>query len=323
MRNLQLLAAAILSGMIGFPLASAQSYPAKPVRIINPYPAGGGADSLLRPIAQRMTESLKATFVVDNRPGANGMIGAEIAAKSPPDGYTLLMGSSSSLPMNAAIYPKMTYDPVKDFAPISTFMYSALILSVHPSVPVASVKDFIALAKARPGQITCASFGIASSAHFAIALFGLTTGTSINHVPYKGSAPSIMSLLAGEVMSSFDTMQNAMPYIKAKRLRALGIAALKRSPSEPSIPTIAETGVPGFEIGTFFGVLAPANTPREIVTKLHAEIVKAVSLPDIRELYTKTGAEPLTNTPEEFAAMIQGEVIKWAKVAREANIHAE
>lgn len=323
MRISRLFTAIIASGLMGLPPASGQSYPAKPVRIINPYPAGGAADSLLRPIAQKMGESLKATFVIDNRPGANGIIGTEVAAKLPPDGYTILMGSTSSLPMNAATYPKLPYDPNRDFAPISTFMYSSLLLLVHPSVPAGSVKEYITLAKARPGQITCGSFGIGSTAHFAIGLVAMMTGAKLNHVPYKGSAPLIIDLLAGQIESSFDSMQNAMPYIRAKRVRALGLAASKRSPVAPDIPTISEAGVPGFEIGVWFGLLAPANTPRDIVMKLNAEVVKALSHPDIRGIYASTGAEPLTNTPDEFAALIRSEMVKWAKVARAAKISAQ
>ncbi len=318
-----LIAAAVLSGLIGFPPASAQSYPSRPVRIINPYPAGGGMDFLLRLIAQKMGDSLKGAFFVENRPGANGIIGTEIAAKSPPDGYTLVMGTTGSMPMNASLYPNLPYDPVKDFAPISNFAESAFVLSVHPSVPARSVKELIALAKARPGEITYASFGIGSSSHFGGELFSLMAGVKLMHVPYKGSAPAVSDLLAGHVMSSFDSISATMQYIRANRLRALGIAAPKRSPVLPEIPTISEAGMPGFAIGSWYGLLGPANTPREIVVKLHAEMVEALALPEIVERIKSVGAEPLGNTPEEFAAQLRGDIIKWSKVAREANIRAQ
>ena len=323
MSFLRLIAAVVLSGLIGYPLASAQSYRSKPVRIILPYPPGGSSDPLVRAIAMKMGEGLKMNFIVDNRPGANGIIGTELAAKSPPDGYTLVMGSTSTLPMNAAIYAKLPYDPLKDFAFISSFSYSPLVLVVHPSVPTSSVKDFIALAKARPNQIVYASFGLGSVSHFGAALFSWMTGVKLVHVPYKGSGPSTIDLLAGHVMSCFDTMQNAMPYIRAGRLRGLGIASLKRSVAAPGIPTIAESGVSGFEVGTMFGLMAPAGTPREIIMKLNAEMTKVVALPDVAERMTSVGTEPLSNTPEEFAALIRSEMVKWAKVAREANIRAE
>lgn len=319
----RILAVTIVGGLIGLAPAAAQTYPSKPIRIINPYPAGGGMDYLIRPISQKMSENLKATILIDNRPGANGMIGMELAAKAPPDGYTLVVSTTGAMPMNAAIYPKLPYDPVKDFAPISNFADSAFVLSIHPSVPVASVRDFIALAKARPAQITYASFGIGSSPHFGGELFSTMAGVKLIHVPYKGSAPSVTALVAGEVMSSFDSMQSTMPFIRAHRLRALGIAALKRSPAAPDIPTISEAGVPGFEVGSWYALLAPANTSRDIVAKLHAEVVKALAVPEINEHIRSSGAEPLGNTPEEFATQIRSDIAKWTRVAQSAKIHAE
>jgi tripartite-type tricarboxylate transporter receptor subunit TctC len=316
------LALSVLIGLIGIPSAFTQGYPSKPVRIINPYPAGGGMDFLIRPLSQKMGESLKATFIVDNRSGANGIIGMELAAKAPPDGYTLVVSTTGAMPMNASIYPKLPYDPLKDFAPISNFAESAFILSTHPSVPVRSVREFIALAKARPGEITYASFGIGSSPHFGGELFRLMTNVKLVHVPYKGSAPAVSDLVAGHVMSSFDSMQSTMPFIRANRLRALGIAALKRSPAAPDIPTISEAGVPGFEVGSWYGLLAPANTPREIVMRLHAEVVKALNAPDMRDRLASVGTEPLGNTPEAFAEQIRNDMVKWGKVARAANMRA-
>lgn len=323
MRMLSLFAAGILGCLVTGPGAVAQSYPAKPIRVINPYTAGGGVDAILRPMTQKMTESLGKQMVVENRPGANGMIGLELAAKSPPDGYTLAAGTTSALTMNVAVYEKVPYDPVRDFAPISNFAESAFILSVHPSVPATSVKEFIALAKARPNQLTYASFGIGSIAHLGTELFSTLSGVKMVHVPYKGSVPAVTDLMAGHVMSSFDSMQSVMPQIRAKRLRALGIAAAKRSPAAPEIPTISEAGVPGFELASWYGLLAPANTPREIVARLHAEIVKALAAPEVRERFESFGTEPVGNTPEAFAAQIRSDIVKWRKVARAANIRAE
>ena len=312
----------MLSVTIGSAPGFAQTYPARPVRIINPYPAGGAGDQLLRPIAQKLSDSLKGAFIVDNRPGANGIIGTEIAVKSPADGYTLVMGSTSTF-QNAAIYAKLPYDAIKDLAPISPYAYTSLVLNVHPSVPAASVKQFIALAKAHPAQITYGSFGVGSNGQFAGELFSMMAGVKLIHVPYKGSAPLVADLVGGQIASCFDTMQNSLTFIRAKRLRALGIAELKRSPAAPDIPTISESGLPGFEFGTWFGLLAPANTPREIVNKLNAEVAKAVAQPDLRESYAAMGTEPRSTTPEQFAAQIRSDIDKWSKIAREANIRAD
>ncbi len=301
----------------------AQPYPSKIIRIISPFPAGGPADAMVRPLAQKMSEGLKVQCIVDNRPGANGIIGTELAVRAPADGYTLVVGSTSSLPMNAAIYPKLPFDPLKDLAPISAFGYAVQILTVHPSLPVATVKEFIALARARPGEISVASPGIGSAPHFALEMFSTMTNTKVLHVPYKGGGPALAEQLAGQVMAYFGSMQAAMPQIQAKRLRALGVAAVKRSPAAPDIPTIAEAGVPGFEVGGLFGLLAPAKTPREIIMKLNAEIVRAVASPEIVNGFKTVGTDPLGTTPEEFADIIRNDMPKWAKVARDANIKAE
>ena len=303
--------------------AAAQNYPVKPIRVINPFVAGGGVDAIFRPLTQKMGESMKGTFVIDNRPGANGMIAMELTAKSPADGYTLVTGTTGAVAMNAVIYPKLPYDPLKDFAPISNVAESAFILSVHPSVPVNTVKELIALAKARPDQLTYSSFGLGSSSHFGGALFAMMTNTKLVHVPYKGSAQAVTALLSGEVMFSFDSMQSTIPHIRAKRLRPLGIAAAKRSPAAPDIPTVAEAGVPGFESGSWYGLLAPANTPRDIIAKLHAEVVKALNTPDMRQRLNSVGTEPVGSTPEEFAAQIRSDIIKYGKVAKTADIRAE
>jgi len=330
-RVLLAIIAAILGSLIESPLAAAQStttgptqsYPSKPVRIINPFAAGGGMDVLLRPIAQKLSESFQQPFIVDNRPGANGMIGSELVAKAAPDGYTLLGGTTGALPMNAAVYSKLPYDPVKDFAPISNFAESAFILSVHPSVPAENVMELVALAKSRPGQLTYASFGVASSSHLTAELFSMLAGIKLVHVPYKGSAPAVADLVAGQVMMIFDSMQSQMPQLRAHRLRALGLAAPKRSPAAPDVPTLAEAGLPGVEGGSWYGLLAPAGTPRAIIDKLHAEILRALAAADIRERLDSVGTEPVGNTPEEFALQIRNDIVKWGRVVRAANIRAE
>jgi len=318
--------ACLVFGVIACALASvaaAQSYPAKPIRVINPYTAGGGIDAILRPLTQKMSDGLKQTMPVDNRPGANGMIGMELGAKAPPDGYTLVVGTTGSLCMNASVYPKMRYDPVKDFAPISNFADSAFILSVHPSVPAKNVKELIALAKAQPNKLTYATFGVGSSSHLGAELLSMLAGIRMIHIPYKGTVPMNTDLVAGNVMMSLDSMQSVMPFIRAGRLRALGIAAEKRSPAAPDIPTISESGVPGFVVGSWYGLLAPANTPREIVTRLHAEIIKALASAEVKERFQSFGTETVGSTPEEFAALIRSDIEKWAKVVKVAGIKPE
>jgi tripartite-type tricarboxylate transporter receptor subunit TctC len=301
----------------------AGAYPVKPIRVINPYTPGGGVDAILRPVTAKMTESLKQNIVVDYRQGANGMIGVAAAAKSPPDGYTMLVGTTSALTMNPSVYDKVPYDPVRDFAPISNFGESAFLLAIHPSLPAADLKQFVALARSRPNQLAYASFGVGSIAHFGAELFAMTTGIRLLHVPYKGSVPAIADLVAGHVMLIFDSVQSTMPQIRANRLRALALAASKRSAAAPELPTMTEAGVPGFELASWYGLLAPAGTPREIVSRLHAEIVKSLATAEVRERFVSFGTEPVGNTPEAFAAQIKGDLAKWAKVARAANIRAD
>ena len=323
MRALGMLSTIVAGLLAAVPPAAGQGYPNRVVRIVNPFPAGGGQDVLLRPLAQKLSESLKQAFVVDNKPGANGMIGTEIVAKSAPDGYTLLGGTTGALAMNAVVQPRLPYDPLKDFAPISNYADSAFILSVHPSVPVQSVMELVALAKARPGQLTYATFGVGSSSHLVAELFSMRAGIKMVHVPYKGSAPAVADLLAGQVMLMFDSMQSQMPQVRAKRLRALGLAAEKRSPAAPEVPTIAEAGLPGVLGGSWYGLLAPAGTPREVIARLHAELMRALADPEVRERFTSVGTEVVGNTPEEFAAQIRADIEKWGSVVRTAGIRAE
>lgn len=323
MRLLHVLSAVSLSWILVVPEVIAQNYPVRPIRVIVPTPAGGNPDFILRPVAQKMSESLKQPFVVDNRPGASGIIGVELAARAPADGYTLLFGAIGHLATPSALYEKLPFDAIKDFAPISNLVDTPFFLFVHPSVPAKTIKEFVALAKGRPGQITYMSFGIGSFPHFLTESFSSTTGIKLLHVPYKGSAPAAAALLAGHVMSGFDSMQTAISFVRAKRLRALAIGAEKRSSIAPDIPTFAEAGFPGAGGSAWFGLFAPANTPRDIVMKLHAESVRALATPEVRQIFEPAGLQLIGSTPEQFAALLRRDIDKFVKVAREANIRAE
>jgi tripartite-type tricarboxylate transporter receptor subunit TctC len=323
MRLLHVLSAASLSWVLLAPDVVGQSYPVKSVRVIVPTAAGGNPDFIIRPVVQKMSESLKQQFVVDNRPGASGIIGVELAARAPADGYTLLFAAIGHLATPPALYDKLPYDAVKDFAPVSNLVDTPFVLFVHPSVPAKTVKEFVALAKARPGQITYMSFGVGSFPQFLTELFSAMTGVKLLHVPYKGSAPAASALLAGEVMSGFDAMQTAMSLVRAKRLRALAIGAEQRSPIAPEIPTFAEAGFPGAGGSAWFGLLAPANTPRDIVMKLNAEVVKALATPEIRQIFEPAGMHVVASTPEQFAALLRRDIDKFVKIAREAGIRGE
>ena len=301
----------------------AQIYPAKSVRIVVPFAAGGGTDIVARLIGQKLTDGLGQTFIVDNRAGANGIIGSELVAKSPPDGYTLVFATSATHAINPTFYSKLPYDAVKDFAPVVNVAYSAFILSVHPSIPVHSVKDLIALAKSKPGELSYASAGMGNSTHLAGELFCMLAGVRMVHIPYKGSGPAMAETIAGQTAATFDSMQASMPHIAAKRLRPLAITAATRSPVIANLPTIAEAGVAGAEAGTWYGLLAPATTPRAIVLKLNAEVIKALALADARERLSTVGVDPIGNTPEQFADEIKSDIQKWGRTIRTANVRAD
>ncbi len=301
---------------------AADTYPSKPIRFILPFPPGGGTDTLARIVGQKLTQDFGQTVVMDNRPGAGANIGAEIAAHSAPDGYTIVMGNIAHA-VNATLYRKLGYDLVKDFAPITLLAATPNILVVHPSVAAKSVKELIALAKAKPGQFNYASSGSGSSAHLAGELFKNLAGVDLVHIPYKGGGPAVISLIAGESAIGFATMPSVLPQVKAGKLRALGVTTAKRSPAVPDLPTIAEAGVPGYEANTWYGVLAPAKTPAPIVGRLHGEFLNIMQSADIRERIAVHGYEPETNTPQEFAAYIKSEIIKWGKVVKAAGIHAD
>ena len=297
-------------------------YPVKPVRLIVPSSPGGGTDIVARIISPDLSKRLGQQVVVENRAGAGTMIGIEAAARSAPDGYTLLMGLST-LAINSALYKKVPYDPVRDFAPITQAVSSASIIVVHPSVPVKSVKELISFARARAGQLNYASAGVGTYPHMTMALFLSMAQLKMEHIPYKGTGPAMIDMIAGQVSTMAATILTGMPHIRSGRLRPLGITSVARSPIVPEIPTVAEAGLPGFESVQWYGMLAPARTPKEIVTRLHAEMTRILQQPDIKERFAGDGADPVGNTPEEFARYIQSELIKWAKVAREAGIKQE
>lgn len=321
-----ILRAALAAGIAGVAFtfcAQAQTYPQKTVRIVVPFAAGGGTDIIARLVGQKVGDGLGQSFIVDNRAGANGIIGTEIVARSPADGYTLMLGTSATHAINPTFYSKLSYDAVKDFSPVVNIAYTAFILSVHPSIPVHSVKDLIALAKARPGELSYASAGMGNSTHLAGELFGMLAGVRMVHIPYKGSGPAMADTLGGQTAATFDSMQASIPHIKTNRLRPLAITAARRSPAIPDLPTIAEAGVPGAEAGTWYGMLAPASTPRAIVVKLNAEVIRALALPDVRERLAAVGVDPIGNTPEQFAEEIKSDIVKWGKTIRVANVRAD
>lgn len=302
----------------GTPDAGAQAYPAHPLRMIVPFPPGGGTDILARIVAQKLGERLGQQVIVDNRPGAGTNIGMEIAARAVPDGYTLLM-ASIGVAANPSLYPKMPFDPVRDLAPVTLVAIAPTVLAVHPSVSARTAKQFISLVQSKPGQLNYGSYGSGSGAHLAAELFKLTTGLDIVHVPYKGGGPAITALMSGEVQMVFSSMLPVMPHLKSGRLVAIAIASAKRTAALPDLPTFRESGI-DYETGTWFGVLVPAGTPKEIVTKLHGEIARIVKLPDVQERIAGEGADPIGNTPAEFQAFIKSEAAKAAKVVKAAKI---
>lgn len=303
--------------------AYAQDYPVKPIRFIAPNLPGGPTDILARLIGQKLSESLGQPVVIENRAGAGGNIGTEAAAKAPPDGYTLVTGNNATFGANVSLYKHLGFDPVKDFAPVSLVATQPNILVVHPSLPATSVKQLIALAKARPGQLNYSGSGMGAAAHLSAELFKSMTGTDIVHISYKSAAPALTDLIAGQTQLMFATSLSVMPHIKANRVRALAVTTAKRARVMPELPTIAEAGVPGFEASTWHGVLVPAGTPAAIVNKLNAEIVRMLQLPDVRERLGTLGAEIVGSTPREFAEHIQREIPKWAKVIKDAGVRLD
>ena len=314
---------AALLGTLAFAGAQAQDYPSRPVRVIVPWAAGGSTDSLGRILAAKLGEYAGQQFVIDNRPGATGTIGHAQLAKSPPDGYTLLLGSNSTFSIAPFLYKSLPYDGETAFAPVALVATNPQILSLHPSVPAANVKAFIALAKARPGEIVFSSAGSGATSHLATELLIMMTGIKMVHVPYKGGGPSAQALLAGETMMSFVDVITCLPFARAGRLRPIGTSGAKRTPLMPDVPTLAESGLPGYESSTTFAMFAPAGTPKEIITKLNREVLRALASPDIKERLANQGMETIGGTPEEFVAYNRREMQKWSKVIRERGIKVE
>ena len=300
----------------------AQEYPTRPVRLIVATVPGGGTDAIARILGAKLTELLGQQFVIDNRGGAGGIIGTELVARAPADGYTLLMGFIASLAMNPAL-TRTPYDTLKDFAPVSLVAEAQYVLTIHPSIPPRTVKDLVAYAKANPGRINYASAGSGTPVHLAAELFKSMAGVSMVHVPYKGGGPAAAAVLRGESQLIFGSVTATMPQIKAGKLIALGVTGPKRLPSAPQYPTIAELGYPGFEVTSWYGVLAPSRTPPGIIARLLAAVVNAVRAPEVREQMARQGLEPIGSTPAEFAAHLKREVARWARVVKEAGIKAD
>ncbi|MES2561385.1 MAG: tripartite tricarboxylate transporter substrate binding protein [Pseudomonadota bacterium] len=308
--------------MLGVAAHAAESYPSRPVRMIVAYPPGGGTDIVGRMIAQKLSEALNQNFVIDNRGGATGNIGTELAARANPDGYTLLMGNVAPNAINVSLFKKLPYDPVKGFSPISLVAITPNILVVNPTVPVKSVQDLIALAKAKPGTLNFPSAGVGSSSHLAGELLKILAKIDMVHVPYKGGGPALIDTISGQMQIMFATMPAAMPHVKSGKLRPVAVTTAKRSQTLPELPTIAEN-VKGYEASTWYGLLAPAATPTPIVTRLHEAVVKILAVSDMRDKLGAQGFEPVGGTPAEFSAYIKSEIAKWGRVIRDAGIKPE
>jgi tripartite-type tricarboxylate transporter receptor subunit TctC len=317
-----LLALPAFSALLALPVC-AQDYPLRPVRLIVPFPPGGGNDIVARAVAQELGKSLGQQFVVDNRAGAGGAVGAELAARSPADGYTLFLGGVGSHVVNPSLHSKLSYDPIRDFAPVTLIASAPSVLVVHPSLQAARLAELTALAKAHPGKLNYASNGNGSSAQLAAVLYQSMAGVRMVHVPYKGVAQALVDLMSGEVQLMFGTLVAILPHIKAGRLRALAVTGRDRSALLPEVPTLAESGLPGYEAGSWYGILAPAGTPGAIVARLNAEINAAIRQPEVRERLAAEGAEVVGGTPEQFAAHIRGELGRTKKLVREAGLRIE
>ena len=305
------------------PWSAAQSYPAKPVRLIVPFAAGGGTDLVARTLAQRLTESLGHTFVVENRGGAGGVIGAEVVAKSAPDGYTLMMGSPGPLTINPNMNAKMPYDAQRDFAPVSLATISPFVLTVHPSLPVKNLKEFIALARSQPGKLNYGTSGNGSVAHLSTEYLKVLAKIDLVHVPYKGSSLALTDTLAGQLQVLFDNLPVVQPHVRTGRLRLMGVGTQQRSALIPAAPTIAESGLPGFEASTAFGLLAPARTPVEIVNRLSQESQRILQSADVKERLAAQGLEAVGSTPQQYDAHIRAELAKYARIVKSAGIRIE
>ncbi len=288
-----------------------------------PYPAGGSIDTAGRAVAQKLADTFGQQIVIDNRTGSGGTIGTETGARAAPDGYTLVMGGTGTLALSPHLQKKLPYDPVRDFAPVTMLIASPYVLVVHPSVAAANVKELVALAKARPGQINYGSGGNGSAPHFASEMFNTAAGIKLVHIPYKGSTPAVIDLIGGQVQVMFTGIPSVLSYIKSSRVRALAVTGRERTAALPDVPTIIDSGVPGYVVSPWFGVLVPARTPQAIISTLHREIVKVLRTPAIRERFPTEGVDPVGDTPEHFGAYIKEELVKWGKVVADTGMRAE
>lgn len=300
-----------------------QNYPNKPIRFLMPHPVGAGMDFVSRTVANKLTQSWGQQVIVDSRPGAGGVIGLQIAAKASPDGYTLVPTSIGPLTVNPSLYKNLPYDTLRDFDPVTTLISALNILVVNPSVPAKSVKELISLAKAKPGRLKYASSANGNTDHLAGELFKTLADINMIHVPYKGGGPAAIAILNGEVDAIFAVYQNIAPLIKAGKLRVLAVAVSERWPTLPEVPTVAEMGVPGFEVVNWYGLVAPAGTPKQIISKINKEVVRALQMPDVIDVLAQNGMVPLPSTPEQFGTFLRSEIKKWAKVVKDSNIRVD
>ena len=314
------LAAFAAAGIAALPAPTcAQPYPSKPIRLVVPFPPGGSLDVVARAIGQKLGDAWGQPVIVDNRPGAGGNIGADLVAKSAPDGYTILEGALSTHAVNVSLYARMPYDPVKDFVPITLVAVTPNVLVVNPSLPVNSVAELIAYAKANPGKLSFGSGSNGSAGHLAGELFKTEAGVDMVHIPYKGGAPALQDLLGGQIQLMFDNLANSMQHVRAGKLKALAVTTARRSSLVPDLPTLAETGLPGFDIYTWWGFMAPAGTPRSIVAKWNAEVRRILNTPEMKTFFAQQGAEPSPTSTEQFAALIQSEIPKYAKIIKDSG----
>jgi len=303
--------------------APAQQYPTKPVRWIVPFPPGGGTDVISRAIAQKLTEAWGQQVIADNRPGSGGTIGLAAATKSPADGYTVVLGQLANVAIAPALYTRLPYDPVKELQPVTLVLSAPLILVAHPSLPAKNTRELLALARAKPDAITFGSPGNGTTGHLAAEVIKSTTGVKMTHVPYKGASPAITGLLGGEIAIYVSSIPPALPFMKAGRLKALGVTSAKRTATLPDVPTIAESGLPGYEVTNWYGVMVPAGVPKDILARLHTEIVRILQLPDVRQRFAGEGGDVAPNTPEQFAAFIRSEIAKWGKAVKDSGARVD
>jgi tripartite-type tricarboxylate transporter receptor subunit TctC len=324
LRRCFVLAAALLAPVLpAHAQEPAADFPSRPIRIVVPFPPGGATDIAARLLAERMGEHWKQPVTVDNRPGAGGNIGSDLVAKSAPDGYTLIMGVTGSHAINTSLYAHLPYDPIKDFAAISQVAVVPNVVVVHPSVPAATLQELVALARREPGKLNYASLGNGTAAHLTMEMFKTAAGIDITHIPYKGSAPAVADLIAGQVQVMIDGLPSALPYVKAGKLRALAVTSAHRSPAAPELPTIAESGYPGFSADAWSGLFAPAGTPRAVVDKLALETRRILALPEVRQRLAGLGAEAVGSTPSEFTQHVRNEIDKWARVVKASGARVD